>query len=234
MKSKIYRNGSTKKSHTFDQCQTPFYALDPLISYLPTNCILWESAAGEGQIAAKLKLSGFRVITTDILTGQNFFETSPPNWGCQVTNPPYSIKYNWLERSYQLGRPFALLLPLETMGASKGQKLFERYGIEIILLDKRINFKMPYKGYGKTGAHFPVAWFTWGLEIGRQIIFGKIRRYEDEQMPLFDTVRPSQMRFYRDRRVEITGLSINGNRSFIKYLDGSTNCVKSEDLHDAA
>lgn len=232
MKSKIPRSGSIKKSHTFDRCQTPFYALDPLIPYLPTNCILWESAAGEGQITAKLKLSGFQVIATDILTAQNFFETSPPNWGCQVTNPPYSIKYNWLERSYQLNKPFALLLPLETLGAAKGQKLFEHYGIEIILLDKRINFKMPHKGYTGAGAQFPVAWFTWGLEIGQQLTFGKIHRYEDEQMPLFDTVQPRRMHFYRDRRVEITGLSINGNRSFIKYPDNSTTCVKSEDLYE--
>lgn len=230
MKSKQFRSGSTKKAHTFDRCQTPFYALDPLIPYLP-NCTLWESAAGEGQMAAKLKLSRFQVIATDILTGQNFFEADPPSWGCQVTNPPYSVKYKWLERSYQLDKPFALLLPLETMGASKGQKLFEHYGIEIILLDKRVNFKMPHRGYTGAGAHFPVTWFTWGLGIGQQITFGKIQRYEDEQLPLFDTVLPRQV-WHRDRRVEITGLSVNGNRSFVKYLDNSTACVKSEDLYE--
>jgi hypothetical protein len=190
MKPKQNRQGSVKKSYIYDQCQTPFYALDPLIPYLSEKGTIWESAAGDGQIAAKLKLSGFQVIATDILTNKNFFEITPQCWDCQVTNPPYSIKYQWLNRSYQLDKPFALLLPLETLGARKGQKLFEDYGIEIILLDKRINFKMPHKGYTGNGAQFPVAWFTYGLGIGQQFVFGKIHRYEDEQLPLFDTVRP--------------------------------------------
>lgn len=184
MKPKQNRQGSTKESHIFDRCQTPFYALDPLISYLPYGTI-WESASGEGQIVSKLRLSGFHVTATDILSGQNFFRYSPLQWNCQVTNPPYSVKYKWLERSYQLGKPFALLLPLETLGAAKGQRLFERYGIEIILLDKRINFNMPNKGYSGKGAQFPVAWFTFGLDIGQHLTFAKVQRYEDTQPSLF-------------------------------------------------
>lgn len=231
MKSKIHRQGSTKKSYTFDRCQTPFYALDPLIQYLPTNCALWESAAGECQIVTKLRQSGFDVVATDILTGQNFFESDPADWGCQITNPPYSIKYDWLKRSYQLAKPFALLMPLETMGAAKGQRLFEHYGIEIILLDKRINFKMPRNGYGKTGAHFSVAWFTWGLGIGREITFGKIHRYADEQLPLFDTTEP--MYFYSDYKVRLLGLSVNGNKSQVQFEDQSISWVKSARLFKA-
>jgi hypothetical protein len=228
VKPKRNQKGSIKKSKTFDQCQTPFYALDPLIPYLPQG-IIWEPAAGDGHIVTKLELTGLDVIAGDILTGQNFFEYIPPQYDLQVTNPPYSIKYQWLERCYELEKPFALLLPLETMGAVKGQRLFERYGIEVILLDKRINFKMPYKKYGGGGAKFPVAWFTWGLNIGQQITFGKIQRYEDGQLSLFNTIKPRQMRFY-DKKVEVIGLSINGNRTFIKYPDGSKRCVNSKDL----
>lgn len=183
MKPKQNRVGDSKKSHTFDRCQTPYYALDPLIPYLPQG-IIWESAAGEGQIVTKLRLSGFTVIPSDILTGQNFFSYHPRNWDCQVTNPPYSVKYKWLERSYELGGAFALLLPLETLGSASGQRLFSKHGIEIILLDKRVNFKMPNKGYSGSGAQFPVAWFTFGLEIGQQLTFVKIHRYDDTQLSL--------------------------------------------------
>lgn len=184
MKPKANKLGKTSESHKYDRCQTPFYALDPLLPYLAQNLTIWEPAAGDGQIVAKLRLGGFKVVSSDLLYGQNFFNYSPSIWDCQVTNPPYSTKYQWLARSYQLGKPFALLLPLETLGASQGQKLFERYGIEVILLNRRVNFKMPDKGYTGGGAQFPTAWFTFGLGIGKSLSFAKINYYHDEQMPL--------------------------------------------------
>lgn len=181
MKPKQNSGRSLKKANNYDQCQTPYYALDPLIPYLPKS-ILWESASGDGHIVEKLRLEGFNIIGSDILADQNFFEYLPDFWDCQITNPPYSIKYDWLKRSYELERPFALLLPLETLGAAKGQKLFGKYGIEVILLSKRVNFKMPFKGYNGGGAQFPVAWFTYGLKIGRQLTFGKLSYYQDGQL----------------------------------------------------
>lgn len=184
MKPKVNRAGKTNKSAKFDRCQTPFYALDPLLPYLRRNWLIWEPAAGDGQIVEKLSQSGFTVFGTDILTGSNFFTDAPEKWDCQVTNPPYSVKYDWLNRSYQLGKPFALLLPLETLGAVSGQRLFNKFGVEIILLDKRINFKMPEKGYTGNGAQFPTAWFTFGLGIGQELTFANVTRYEDEQQPL--------------------------------------------------
>ncbi len=187
MKPKQNQQGSTKKSNNYDRCQTPFYALDPLLPYLPSG-IIWEPAAGDGHIVTKLTMSGYKdIISGDILTGENFFETKPLDWDCQVTNPPYSVKYEWLARSYELGKLFALLMPLETLGASKGQRLFERYGVELILFDKRINFKMPNKGYGNSGAQFPTAWFTFGLGIGCQLTFTKVNRYKDGQLSFLPT-----------------------------------------------
>jgi len=168
-----------------DRCQTPWYALDPLLEYVPNNWIIWEPAAGENHIVNKLRLEKYQIIGTDLLTGENFFDWTPSfTWSCQVTNPPYSVKFDWLKRSYELGKPFALLLPVETVGAAKAQRLFNQYGIEVVLLDKRVNFKMPNKGYDSGGAQFPTAWFTWGLRIGRQLTFAKITRYTDGQRRL--------------------------------------------------
>lgn len=181
MKPKVNRKGNVNKPNTYDSCQTPYYALDPLLPYLPKAAIIWESACGDGQIVDKLELEGHTVIASDILTGSNFFEYAPVYWHVQVTNPAYSIKYHWLKRSYELQKAFALLLPLETLGAATAQKMFSEYGIEIILLNKRINFNMPNKGYSGNGAQFPVAWFTWGLNIGQQLTYGKVTYYADEQ-----------------------------------------------------
>jgi hypothetical protein len=156
----------------YDACQTPAHALDPLVPYLETDSVIWEPAQGEGNLVEGLYDSGFSVIGSDILTDQNFFEWEPETpWDYLITNPPFSIKYKWLERCYELGKPFALLLPVETLGASTAIKLFKEHELELILIDKRVNFKMPNKGWNGGGAQFPVAWFTWQLNLGHQLIY---------------------------------------------------------------
>jgi hypothetical protein len=192
MKPKTNRGGDPQKSNEFDRCQTPPYALDPILASLRREWVIWEPASGEGNIAHALTGRGHSVIASDILTGRNFFEWQPDHFDCIVTNPPYSIKYQWLERCYSLGKPFALLLPVETIGAARAQKLFERYGYEFVFLDKRVNFKMPMKGYEGNGAQFPVMWITSGLNIGRAVTFGKIVRRVESQWQLFDAVAESQ------------------------------------------
>ena len=178
MKPKVNRAGSLYEPRGFDACQTPSYAIDPLIPYLPVRWTIWEPACGEGHLVDAFADAGRVVVASDIIQGCNFFEHEPETWDCLITNPPYSIKYPWLERCYALGRPFALLLPVETLGAQRAQALFVEHGVQIILLDKRINFKMPNVGWEGSSAQFPVAWFTWGFELETQIVFAKLRGEE--------------------------------------------------------
>lgn len=162
----------------YDACQTPAYAIDPLVPYLDQHQTLWEPACGEGLLAQAFCKRGFQnVVGSDILSGQNFFEYEPPEWHCLVTNPPFSLKYRWLERCYALGKPFALLLPVETLGAKTAQDLLKVHGCEILLLNHRINFKMPTKGW-EGAAQFPVFWLCWKL-LPQPIVFGSIR-YPDK------------------------------------------------------
>lgn len=175
-KPKTNRAGDEYVPQGYDACQTPPEAIDPLLPYLPREWRIWEPAAGEGLLVDALYDSDFHsVLASDILTGQNFFEYEPDEaWDALVTNPPYSIKYKWLARCYALGKPFALLLPVETLGAKQAQELFREYGLEVVFLDRRVNFKMPYKGWDGGGAQFPVAWFTRGLDIGQQMTFARM------------------------------------------------------------
>lgn len=174
-KPKTNRAGDEAISQGFDRCQTPAYALDPLLPYLQQQWRLWEPAAGDGLLVEALYDSGFKTVHAgDILTGQNFFDVEPPAFDCLITNPPYSIKYQWIEHCYALNKPFALLLPVETLGAKTAQVFFREHGIEVIFMDRRVNFKMPNMGYEGNGAQFPVAWFTWGLNIGQQMVFARL------------------------------------------------------------
>jgi hypothetical protein len=157
-----------------DLCQTPAYAIVPLLPYLSGH--IWECAEGEGYLVDSLKSHGYRVTGTDILTGCDFLDY-PYSPDCDVilTNPPFSKKYKFLEKCYDLGKPFALLMQIEVLGAVTAQRLFKKYGFELMLLDKRVDFKMPNKGWNGKGAWFPVAWFCWKL-LPEQIMFGTINK----------------------------------------------------------
>jgi len=158
-------------SNRLDDFQTPPEALSALLPYLPRR--VWECACGEGYLVASLLVCGFDVIASDIGEGHDFLSWTPPldSFDCIVTNPPYTLKDKFLERCYTIGKPFALLLPLTTL-EGKRQRLLEQYGVEIVLLDKRVNFITP-SGQG-SGSWFATAWFTNWLGIGSQLAFGKI------------------------------------------------------------
>jgi hypothetical protein len=185
-KPKVNRKGEKGKPNTNDQCQTPFYGIDPLAKYIKPCARIWESACGEGNMVKYFSNKGFDVIASDLLPPSNtdFFTSNPDGWDIQITNPPYSIKYPWLKRSYELQKPFALLMPVDVIGAKSAQVLFKRYGIEIILLDKRINFKMPNLGYEGDGAQFTTFWYTWGLGLGATHTYETFTFYEDEQLKM--------------------------------------------------
>jgi len=152
------------KQGSSDDFQTPPYALNPLLEYIPKDWVVWECAAGEGYLSAALSRLGYEVISTDILTGQDFLKVQPTeHWDIIVTNPPYKYKQQFLQRCYHLGKPFALLVPLTTFETGKRQALFKRYGAQVIFFDKRINFMTP-SGEGG-GAWFATAWFTWGMNL---------------------------------------------------------------------
>lgn len=177
MKPKANLTGVSKR----DRCQTPAYALGPLLPHLQRGWRLWEPAQGEGLLVRALQRQGYRVQGSDVLTGRNFFGWQPGSWDALVTNPPYSIKYEWLARCYELGNPFALLVPVEMLGAATAQAMLAEHGTEIILMDKRVDFKMPDSGWTGGGAQFPVMWLTHGFGIGQQLTFATLRKPTAQQ-----------------------------------------------------
>lgn len=159
---------------TYDECQTPPYALEPLYPYLNIKQKIWECAVGKGTLAIELGRKGYYVIFSGLEF--NFLQVIRPVGDLILTNPPYSIKYEWLEHCYELNNPFALLMPVEMLGTARGQKLFNKYGIEVIFMSPRVDFYMPNKGYEGAGAQFPTAWFTWKLNLPKQINFATLNK----------------------------------------------------------
>jgi hypothetical protein len=143
-----------------DDFQTPEIALDCLIPYLKKEWKIWECACGKGNIVIKLEKEGFNVMGTDILQGFDFIEGSTwEKFDCIVTNPPYSLKEKFLERCYEIGKPFALLMPLTALESEKRQKLYRKYGLQLIIPNKRFNFETPSgSGGGELVCYCLVLW----------------------------------------------------------------------------
>ena len=164
-----------------DDYQTPAYALNPLYPYLRGDMVIWECACGAGNLVDALQSRGYEAYGTDVLTGQDFLTWEPDCWDVVITNPPFSLKHEFLKRAYSLGKPFAFLLPLTALDTGERQKLFRDHGIEIILFDKRVHFEIPSKNI-KSKSWFSTAWFTWGLNIGKQLTFAHY--HDDEQLTI--------------------------------------------------
>lgn len=167
MSSKGVKNRAAGRPDDF---QTPPWVLGALYPHLWSPWRIWEPACGKGNLVRDLCEHEFTVIGTDVTHGTDFLTADPPEFDCLITNPPFSIKNEWLERCYDLGKPFALLMPFTALETPKRQNLFRTHGVEVILLPRRANFETP-NGSKKGRAWFPVCWFTWGLNIGEALTF---------------------------------------------------------------
>lgn len=158
-----------KKAGSSDIFGTPVEEIHRMLPFLPKDWRIWENASGDGRIVKTLKEQGYDVIGTDIMSGFDFLSplVPPPEFDCIFTNPPYSIKDNWLERCFDLGKPFALLMPITAMGEQKRVSMYKKYGIQLALPPGRINFDTP-SGQG-TGSWFYAAWICHGLPLPSQI-----------------------------------------------------------------
>jgi len=155
-----------------DSMQTPTYALKPLLEYIPKHYTIWECAMGKGNLLFEFERLGYATIGTDITVGIDFLKPTPPiEFDCIVTNPPYNIKDKFIARCYEIGKPWALLMPLTALESKFRQELYSKYGLQIILMNKRINFETP-SGQG-SGSWFATAWFTNGFNLPNDIMYFK-------------------------------------------------------------
>jgi len=152
-----------------DNFQTPKEAVDILIPYLKKDWQIWECAWGKGNLFRFLTQAGFSVFGTDKGNLDFLKDIMLSHYDCIVTNPPYSLKDKFLARAYELNTPFAFLLPLTALEGKKRGLLYRKFGIELIIPNKRVNFETP-SGKG-SGSWFQTAWFCWKLNLPKQLNF---------------------------------------------------------------
>ena len=136
--NKGYLTAKTDKAS--DEYFTPRETILPLLEYIKEGAVVWcpfDSARSE--YVKCISAAGHKVIASHIDDGQNFFYYEPDEpYDVIVSNPPFSLKDDVLKRLNELGKPYAILLPLPTLQGQKRFKYLE--GSEALIFDKRINF----------------------------------------------------------------------------------------------
>lgn len=134
-----YLQAKTDKAS--DEYYTPAYAVKPIIKYVGnTSKTIWcPFDTQDSEYVKLLREAGHTVIATNIDEGKNFFFYKPEErYDCIISNPPFSCKDAILARLAEIGKPYAILLPLPSL---QGQKRFDNLvGAQALVFDKRIDF----------------------------------------------------------------------------------------------
>jgi len=132
--------------------------------------VYWEpcDTGGKSGIASALRRNGYEVMTTE-MGAYDFLKDTPDfHFDVIITNPPYSQKTAFIRRCYELGKPWAMLMPLTALeGVGRG-RMFREHGLELLVLDRRVQFQQ-----GKKGVWFNTSWFCHGI-LPRPLMFAEL------------------------------------------------------------
>jgi hypothetical protein len=130
------------KNEKHDHFDTPAYAVKPLLKFINPEWIIWEptDTTGNSQIAQVLREHGNTVISTS--QNQIDFLNDEPNFefDCIVTNPPYTLKDEFIKKCYRNSKRWAMLMPLTALEGISRRKWYRDHGVQLLVFDRRVEF----------------------------------------------------------------------------------------------
>ena len=156
-----------------DELYTPEYAMKPLIKYLPKDKIIWECTDyGGSNITKVLRNNGYKVVNTNKAEIDFLQDNVDFDFDIIITNPPYSLKDEFIKKCYEYKKPFALLLPITSLEGIERGKMFRENGIELLVFDRRCNF---IYDNAKKSNWFNTSWFCYKV-LPKQLIFEELQK----------------------------------------------------------
>ena len=160
-----------------DEFYTPYYAIKPLLKYFKPNSTIWcPFDTKDSLFVQALERGGYSVINSHIDEGKDFFLYEPEiDYDYIISNPPYSVKTEVLERLFEMDKPFAMLVGV--VGLFESQKRFEMFrdnDWEIMYLNRRVSFMKDFDS-GKTALNPPFSSVYIAHDIlPKQVMFEEI------------------------------------------------------------
>ena len=128
-----------------DEFYTPNYAITPILKYISIDKIVWcPFDTVESNFVKRLRERGNKVINTHLSEEEDFFQIEQD---CDVilSNPPYSLKGEVLERLFKIGKPFAMLIGVVGLFESEKRfQMFKNNNFEIMYLNRRVAYFKDY------------------------------------------------------------------------------------------
>lgn len=147
---------------------TPAWATEAILDREPLPGTIWEPACGDGSMARVIMARPDRVVhATDLYdrgfgqAGRDFLKEPDYTWyGSIITNPPYSLAQEFVEKACRLATGKVLmLLKLNFLEGVARHEMFRRLPpVRIWVFSRRIKFPMPS---GTGGGVLAYAWFVW-------------------------------------------------------------------------
>lgn len=186
-KPKTTQPQTPSKTQERDFFQTPDYAVDLLVPFIPKHVSrIWECAAGKRKITNRLVHFGYDVCSTDLSDSVpvNFISWDLRDryaWcDCIITNPPFSLKYKFIDRALAYGTPFAFLIPFDM--CQKMARLFI-LGCQGVVPTARIDYITPNGNQGKfSSSQFHSFWLTYKFNLPRQLVFVELTKQMKENI----------------------------------------------------
>jgi hypothetical protein len=136
-----------------DNYNTPIDGWKDILQYIPKETPLWLPFYNDGSAKKLLNKLGYKNVYHE---KRDFYKYD--NDGLVLDNPPYYDKVKVIKKLFDRGKPFSLLLPMETIE----RKYFKDFtkNFQLIIPNKRYN----YSETGKKNSPFKSCWFCWGME----------------------------------------------------------------------
>ena len=169
---------TANRTRAGDEVYTPFYAVEPLLEFLPKDKKIWCPFDEEWSAFYQfLSEKGYEVERSSLKEGQDFFRYEPEYWDILVSNPPFSKKNDVLKRAFSFQKPFALLLPVNSIQGKARYKIFNNE-IQMLSFDGRVDYhtRQNMECYTK-GNHFGSAYFCRDL-LPTKLEFRQLVKYD--------------------------------------------------------
>ena len=145
-----------------DEYMTPKYAFENIQHLIPKDKIIYEPFYGDGKSGEYLKELGFDVIHKPI----DFFENDLGD--IIISNPPFSLSKEVMNRLYELDKPFILIFPSSKINTQYFRKWKDK-GLQIIIPRKRIQFIK--NGIQTKGCAFDCFYYCYKINLKNDIMW---------------------------------------------------------------
>lgn len=144
--------------------------------------VVLEPCCGNDAIVNYLQGYGIPVIARDKFTKSESHDVlkdpMPDGVDMVITNPPFNLKFEIIARLVEYGKPFILLLPLETMSTKTFHKIVGETKFDVIVPIGRSRFLHA----GKTRDVGPTAWYLFSPYGSNSMTFKHLGDKDDVEL----------------------------------------------------